>query len=109
MTSAFERKILIAAISESQSSRHAIRMAVTRFANTSAPELRRVLAGAMRQARTVKAATDTTDNMRTTMNTLENSCRDVFGFLDELKGLLEDSETEQLEGVAPKMTALGRD
>ncbi|MEM9970158.1 MAG: response regulator [Pseudomonadota bacterium] len=97
VASAFERKILIAAISESQSSRHAIRMAVQRFSRTSAPELRRVLSATMRHARTVRSSKDESMTAKTTMAGLEASCRDVFGFLDELKGLL-DTDEEQRTG-----------
>jgi len=95
VVSAFERKILIAAISESHSSRHAMRMAVSRFARTSAPDLRRVLSATMRHARTMRASSNVNPAVDGTMIKLEDSCRDVFGFLDELKLLLDANEMER--------------
>lgn len=95
VTSAFERRILIAAISESQSNRHAMRMAVSRFANTSAPDLRRTLAATMRHARSMRGERGVSETFASKMHSLEENCRDMFGFLDELKDILDADEAER--------------
>lgn len=94
IASSFERRILISAITESQTSRHATRLALGRFARTSGPELRSSLAATLRHIRSVRGSPGIAPAFADRLNSLENGCQDVFGFLDEVKALLDAANDE---------------
>lgn len=89
IVSAFERRILISALNESHSSQHAMRVSVSRIAKTCGPEIRSVLAATLRHVRTLRASDHLSTNVRSSLGGLEKSCGQIYGFLDEVSGLLE--------------------
>ena len=89
IVSAFERCILISALNESHSSQHAMRVSVSRIAKTCGPEIRSVLAATLRHVRTVRASDTISSNVKASLGGLEKSCGQIYGFLDEVSGLLE--------------------
>lgn len=92
VTSAFERSILISALSEAQSSRQALRVSVGRFARTCGPEIRSVLAGTLRHARAARQHAEGNPHFAANLSKLEGSCHDIFAFFDSLVALLENLE-----------------
>ena len=100
IASAFERRILIAALHEAQSSRHAIRMSVARIAKTCGPEIRTVMSATIRHVRTLRREPGVNPNFAENLTKLERNCTDIFGFLDDVKALLDgQSEPEQPEAL----------
>lgn len=97
IVSAFERRILISALNESHSSQHAMRVSVSRIAKTCGPEIRSVLAATLRHVRTMRASDLLSSNVRGSLNGLEKSCGQIYGFLDEVSGLLEGSVPQEQE------------
>ena len=97
ITSAFDRRILIAALNEAQSSRNAMRLSVARIARTCGPEIRSTMAGTIRHVRSLRRQTGVTPTVTENLTKLERSCLDIFSFLDDIKALLDgkpESETE---------------
>jgi DNA-binding NarL/FixJ family response regulator len=94
VASAFERRMLIAALNEAQSSRNAMRMSVSRIAKTCGPEIRSIMSGTIRHIRTLKQRGMLEGHVSENFSKLERSCMDIFRFLDDLKGLLEGKQPE---------------
>ncbi len=94
VASAFERRMLIAALNEAQSSRNAMRMSVSRIAKTCGPEIRSIMSGTIRQIRSLKQRGKLEENVSENFSKLERSCMDIFRFLDELKALLDGRQLE---------------
>ena len=90
ITSAFERRLLIAALGEAQSSRSAMHLSIMRFARTCGPQIREVLGGTLAQVRSLKRTRAIDAQVKETLFELEESCGDIFAFLDEVKALMED-------------------
>ncbi len=90
VTSAFERRLLIAALGEAQSSRSAMHLSVLRFARTCGPQIREVLGSTLMQVRGLKRAQAVDAQVRETLSSLESSCSDIFAFLDDVQTLMED-------------------
>ncbi len=98
--SAFERRILISALNQAQSSQHALRVSVSRLANTCGPEIRSVLAATLRHVRTLRAADRLSANVQNSLGGLEKSCGQIYGFLDDVSGLLEIEQAKPQEETA---------
>lgn len=105
--SAFERRILISALNESHSSRHAMRVSVSRIAKTCGPEIRGVLAATLRHVRTLRSADLLSTNVKSSLQGLEKSCGQIYTFLDEISALLEADKTTTLQDPPPQ-TSLPR-
>lgn len=90
ISSAFERKILISAVAEAQSSRHEVRTAVRRFAATCGPEIRKVLSTTLRRARAMRQDGTLNPALTESLVTLEENCQDIYGFLTSVADLLDD-------------------
>jgi len=102
--SAFERRILISALNEAHSSQHAMRVSVSRMAKTCGPEIRSVLAATLRHVRTLRATDRLSTNVKSSLGGLEKSCSQIYGFLDEVSGLLEhDTIAAQLDEPPKKL------
>ncbi|WP_460275343.1 response regulator [Celeribacter sp. ULVN23_4] len=95
VSSAFERRVLIAAIGQSLTSRAAIRMSMVRVAKTCSPEMRSALAGTLRYVRGLRNAPDLSEHIANNLTTLEQSFSDIYGFLDEIDALLESTPRRQ--------------
>lgn len=88
ISSAIERRILLAAISRRQKVRNAMNELVERFANSCAPEMRRILAGMMRRLRTIQGSV-AADAMHSDIEALRLNCEELYAFLDGMRGMLE--------------------
>lgn len=107
IVSAFERRILISALNESRSSHHAMRVSVDRLSKTCGPEIRSILAATLRHARTLRASDLLSSNVRSSLGGLEKSCGQIYSFLDEVSGLLEeDIPVDKIAGDAQPAAAL---
>jgi DNA-binding NarL/FixJ family response regulator len=98
VASAFERRMLIAALNEAQSSRNAMRMSVSRIAKTCGPEIRSIMSGTIRHIRTIKQRGTLEAHVSDNFSKLEQSCMEIFRFLDELKALLDGRQQESDDG-----------
>ena len=105
--SAFERRILISALNEAQSSQHAMRVSIFRLAKTCGPEIRTVLAATLRHTRTLRATDRLSANVHNSLGGLEKSCGQIYAFLDEVSGLLEHDQAADLNGQAPTAQGVG--
>ncbi|GHE04116.1 hypothetical protein U879_01640 [Defluviimonas sp. 20V17] len=90
ISSAFERKILISAVAEAQSSRQEVRTAIRRFAATCGPEIREVLSTTLRRARAMRQDGSLNPALADSLLTLEENCQDIYGFLTSVADLLDD-------------------
>ncbi len=109
VTSAFERRILIAALNEAQSSRNAMRLSVSRFANTCGPEIRSVMSATIRHVRSLRHQDGLNSHFVQNLSDLEHSCIDVFGFLDEMRSLLDGrAKTAEIGQESPQAERLER-
>ncbi|SIS76140.1 Response regulator receiver domain-containing protein [Roseivivax lentus] len=99
VTSAFERRLLIAALGEAQSSRSEMHLSILRFARTCGPQIREVLGSTLMQVRALKRAQATDAQVRETLMVLEQSCGDIFAFLDDVQSLMDDQTRRRAEQV----------
>lgn len=90
VTSAFERRLLIAALGEAQSSRSTMHLSVLRFAQTCGPQIREALNATLSQVRSLKRAQTEDKRLRETLLGLEASCGDIFAFLDDVQSLMDE-------------------
>lgn len=91
VTSAFERRVVIAAIGQSLTSRAAIQMSILRVARTCSPEMRSALAGTLRYVRGLRNVPDLSAHVANNLKTLEQSFSDIYSFMDEIDTLLENN------------------
>lgn len=89
ITSAFERRVLLAALGEAHSSRNRMRLSISRIAHTCGPEIRTSLAATLRHVRALRNSKTLDEHGTRNLAVLENSCTEIFGFLEEIKNLLE--------------------
>ncbi len=89
VTSAFERKILISALNEAHTSRHAARAGIQRFARTCGPEIRSVLSATLRHSRSMRNNELVPTPFAENLGKLESSCRQIFQFLETTAEFME--------------------
>ncbi|KAA9010472.1 response regulator [Histidinibacterium aquaticum] len=89
VTRAFERRAMLAALSESRVLRRTLKGTITRFSRSCGPEMRMVLSGILKQSRGLRQQDDLDADMRSRLTVLERSCTDVVTFLDDLATMIE--------------------
>ncbi|CUH77391.1 response regulator [Tropicibacter naphthalenivorans] len=86
--SAFERRVLIAAVGQSHSSRAEIQRSARKIAETCGPEMRTTLAGTLRHIRGLRQAHSLAPSTNQNLTALEKSCHEIYGFLDDISETL---------------------
>jgi DNA-binding NarL/FixJ family response regulator len=97
VASAFERRVLVSAITEAHHARRAARNSVARLAEVCGPEIRAVLAATLRHARSLRGRPEMPEDAASHLRHLEQGCQDIFAFLSSVVELLERSDGE-IEG-----------
>ncbi|MHA6324233.1 response regulator [Roseivivax sp. CAU 1753] len=97
ITSAFERRLLIAALGEAQSSRSAMHLSILRFARTCGPQIRGVVGTTLSQVRSLKRAQALDAKVKDSLTSLEESCGNIYAFLDDVKSLMDDQSKGSLD------------
>lgn len=88
VTMAIERNLLLAVISSEHSTRAALAETVDRFSRASAPDMRAIMAAMMRRVRSLRGDAATNPNVARNLQGLEDDCANLFGYLDEVNGLV---------------------
>ncbi|MBF9034404.1 response regulator [Rhodobacterales bacterium HKCCE2091] len=90
VASAFERKTLITALTNSRSAQQSIRSLFVRLALTSAPEISAVLMATMRKIRAMRSTYAGDAEFANNLASLELSCQQLHGFLNEIEDVMTD-------------------
>jgi DNA-binding NtrC family response regulator len=88
VTSALERRVLLAALSRERSTRVQMSAAIERFSQSCAPGMRGALAVMLRRIRSMQAACDPDPVLHDGLKALGGDCQTLFGFLDEMHGMI---------------------
>jgi len=92
ITSAIERRILLAALSEARAFQANVHKTIHRFVHSCGPEMRSIMSGMLRQIRTIKMRNDRDVHLGTSLTALETGCKDLFTFLDDLTTVVASVE-----------------
>lgn len=95
VTTALERQIMRAALSEAEAQRDVMRNTLKRFAHSSGPEMRRILSKMLRKVRAIKVHTADDLVIRHDVMAVEHSCGELFHFLEDLTKIVAKAEAMQ--------------
>lgn len=91
ITSAIERRILIAAIAEERAFRDAMRKTIARFSTACAPEMRAIMSAMLRRVRSIRNVGSVDLILAENLASMERSCDELFRFLDDLTAVLDQA------------------
>ena len=92
IVSAFERRILISALNEANSTQHGMKVSIDRLSRTCGPEIRATLAATLRHTRTLRSMDRLSASVQNSLGGLEKSCTQIYRFLDDVSELLIATE-----------------
>jgi DNA-binding NtrC family response regulator len=107
VSSALERRILLAALSRERAVRRIAAATVDRISRSCAPDMRRILSTMTRRLRTIQSANPSCVVLRGEVLVLSGSCGELFGFLDELCAMF-DAEPNSIEEKSAVILQLGK-
>lgn len=85
ITSALERRILLAAISQERATRQLARLTVERFAQNSAPKMAQILSGMLRRLRNIRSADGLESDLSDQIAELNGDCGDLIDLVDQIR------------------------
>lgn len=104
ITSAIERKILLAALSNELDFRASMKQSLKRFAESSGAEMRSMMSTMLRRIRTMRRHGDEDENLMMDISILERSCNEMFDYLGDLNDFAtqDDTPTKSLSSQAAR-------
>mgnify|MGYP001347609441 CR=1 FL=1 len=85
ITSALERRILLAAISQERATRQLARLTIERFAATSAPKMVHILTGMLRRLRSLRSADGSAGDIADQLAELNGACGELIELVDAIR------------------------
>lgn len=85
ITSALERRILLAAISQERATRQLARLTVERFAASSAPKMVHILTGMLRRLRNLRSADGIAGDISDQLSALNGACGELIELVDTIR------------------------
>lgn len=104
ISTAIERRILMAAIAEERALRESLRGIVERFSDACAPEMRAIMSAMLRRVRSARGTGSTDTILADNLLAMERSCKEVFQFLEDL-GTVLDRPPGDASAIARQLAA----
>ncbi|MCC1492942.1 response regulator [Cognatishimia sp. F0-27] len=94
VTTAIERRVLLAALMDARTFRNSVERTITRFSRTCGPEMRAIISSMLRTLRSLQRQDAIDPVLRPELTMLERGAKDIVVFLDELVSLVDGALDE---------------